>query len=266
MSVAFILAGAGLVDGDRPVGGRPWQVPEEFIPRNVRRRLSRLILQGLQVTWAASDPGADVPLVFGTANGEIETIAALLPVVLGPDPAVSPTLFHNSVHNAAPGYWAILARRLAASTTVTAGPATFEMALLEAVCRLQGGAPQVQVTAGDEAIRTASWADPGHCTRDFCGSLRLAARPPDGVPCLGVIESLDHGPPEDHGFSEDPEEVRVIDLDALPGGDRHPCASLHRVLEFLLGPPGARRLRLRRVLPGGSVLEAVFRREMGPDD
>ncbi|MBP7127026.1 beta-ketoacyl synthase chain length factor [Myxococcota bacterium] len=266
MTVAWILAGAGRIDGDRPVGGRSMGFPEEFIPKNVRRRLSRLILQALQVTFEAADPGIDAPLVFGTANGEIETIAMLLPAVLAPDPSVSPTLFHNSVHNAAPGYWAILARRLAASTTVTAGPATFEAALLEAVCRLEDGAPQVQVTAGDEAIRGALWADPEHCTQDFCGSLRLASRPPEGGRSLGAIESLRLGLPEDFPVPDGEEEVRVFDRNDLPGGASHPCGSLHPLLEFLLGPPGARRLRMRRTLANGTMLEAVFRRESGFDD
>jgi len=263
MSIAWIVAGAGLLDGERPVGERPFRVPDEFIPRNVRRRLSRLILQGLQVTFEASDPGSDVPLVFGTANGEIETIAALLPAVLAPDPAVSPTLFHNSVHNAAPGYWAILARRFAASTTVTAGPATFEAALLEAVWRLEDGAEQVQVTVGDEAIRTASWADPGHCERDFCGSLRLASRPPAGEPCLGVLESLQFDAAGDVAPRDD--ERLVIDGNRLPGGAAHPCASMHALLEFLLGPPAARRLRLHRTFADGATLQAVFHREVGRD-
>ena len=156
-----IVGAAGLLDGTRPILGEALPGDDEFIPKNVRRRISRLIAQALRVTRDAGglDASPEAPLVFATANGEINTIGAILPALMPAQPQVSPTLFHNSVHNAAPGYWAILSKRLAASTTVTMGKASFEAAMLDAWTRLADGDPEVQVTAGDEAITAAPWAD-----------------------------------------------------------------------------------------------------------
>ena len=45
---------------------------------------------------------------------------------------LSPTRFHNSVHNAPAGYWAIASGCMASTNAVSAGPATFGAGLLEA--------------------------------------------------------------------------------------------------------------------------------------
>jgi hypothetical protein len=264
----FPIPGAsGLLDGTLPVGAGALPPDDDFVPKNTRRRISRLIAQALSVTRSAggllADPAA--PLVFATANGEINTIGTILPALLADEPQVSPTLFHNSVHNAAPGYWAILARRFAAATTVTMGPATFEAALLEAWTRLQDDAPEVQVTAGDEAIATAPWADPAHCTRDFCGSLRIARDAPGPVPgrLLSVAFLPGDGPVGEAAAlaARAGAATFVDDPDLLPGGARHPCAGLHAVLAFLLQPGPEARLLLRRASPHGGRYVAVFQRD-----
>jgi len=261
-----ILGAAGVLEGTRSLLGDALPPGDDFIPKNVRRRISRLIAQVLRVTRDAggSDAPPDVPLVFATANGEINTIGAILPALLAAEPQVSPTLFHNSVHNAAPGYWAILAKRMAASTTLTMGAASFEAALLEAWARLHDGEPQVQVTVGDEAITAAPWADPAHCAADFCGSLRIA-RDTDG-PSLGHLASVAFHPA---GADVDPvalaevlEATEVLDDPAtLPGGAAHPCAGAAAVLSFLLRPGDAGRLLLARRSPAGGRYVVVVDRE-----
>ncbi len=50
---------------------------------------------------------------------------------------MSPTDFHNSVHNAAAGYWSIAAHAKLSSTSLSAGNASFAAALLEAVALVQ---------------------------------------------------------------------------------------------------------------------------------
>lgn len=49
---------------------------------------------------------------------------------------VSPTQFHNSVHNAVSGYWAIAANSPAASTSISTGDSTFSSGLLEAATQV----------------------------------------------------------------------------------------------------------------------------------
>jgi hypothetical protein len=53
-----------------------------------------------------------------------------------PAAAVSPTDFHNSVHNAATGYWSIGAHSQAASTAICAHDGSFAAGLLEAACQI----------------------------------------------------------------------------------------------------------------------------------
>ena len=45
--------------------------------------------------------------VFGSVNGDGAVVDAILEALAGPTASVSPTQFHNSVHNAAAGYWSI---------------------------------------------------------------------------------------------------------------------------------------------------------------
>ena len=60
---------------------------------------------------------------------------------LATDPtAVSPTKFHNSVHNAAAGYWTIAAGAMEPATAISAD---FAMGLLEALAQLATGADAV---------------------------------------------------------------------------------------------------------------------------
>jgi hypothetical protein len=262
-----IRGAAAILGGDRPLVGEGPLPEDDFIPKNVRRRISRLIGQVLRATKDAGglEAATDGSLVFATANGEINTIGAILPSLLADEPQVSPTLFHNSVHNAAPGYWAILAKRLAASTTITMGAASFEAAMLEAWTRLHDGEPEVQVTVGDEAITAAAWADPSHCTQDFCGSLRMVLE--DDGPLLGWLTSvalLPDGPaPFDAvALAEVLEATEIADDPAtLPGGAAHPLAGAAAVLSFLLRPGDAGRLLLARPSPAGGRYVLVFDKE-----
>ena len=52
---------------------------------------------------------------------------------------ISPTRFHNSVHNAAAGYWTIGAGCMQATTALSAYDATFAEGLLEALAQLADG-------------------------------------------------------------------------------------------------------------------------------
>ena len=63
---------------------------------------------------------------------------------LAADPrSISPTRFHNSVHNAAAGYWTIGAGCTQATTAISAHAASFAEGLVEAL---------VQLAAGEEAV------------------------------------------------------------------------------------------------------------------
>ncbi len=237
---------------------------DEFVPRNTRRRISRLIAMALFATRDAGglDAPAGAPLLFASANGEINTIGAILRSLLSDAPSVSPTAFHNSVHNAAPGYWSILAKRLAATSTISQGPLSFEFALLEAWSRMGAGEADVLVCAGDEAIESADWADPGHCTHDFCGALRLSATLGDiEAARLLAVRFLPRGGGWDAmvaGLAREfaPDAV-VVGEPHLSGAAlldaRHPMAGLACLLRFVRAPGPAGTLLLARRGPDGGI-------------
>ncbi|MBO6947514.1 MAG: beta-ketoacyl synthase chain length factor [Rhodospirillales bacterium] len=132
-------------DDMRPVlrGDEPWpegdlvlSAPDILAPRE-RRRTSpslRLALNAaVDACRMAGYPLDDVASVFGSAVGDGDVCDGILTALSRPDRLVSPTQFHNSVHNAAAGYWSIGTGNQHTSISIAAGGATFGAGLLRAV-------------------------------------------------------------------------------------------------------------------------------------
>jgi hypothetical protein len=73
-----------------------------------------------------------LPVVFASSGADGETISAILAALATPSREVSPTRFHNSVHNAPSGYWGIAVQSQEAVTSLSAYDASFAVGLLEA--------------------------------------------------------------------------------------------------------------------------------------
>ena len=71
--------------------------------------------------------------------------------LVGDPRSISPTRFHNSVHNAAAGYWTIGAGCTQATTAISAYDATFAEGLLEALVQLHAGQAAVLLVGYDGA-------------------------------------------------------------------------------------------------------------------
>jgi hypothetical protein len=83
-------------------------------------------------TAAGADPKT-LPCVFASSEGDT-AISDYMCATLAQDPkSISPTRFHNSVHNAAVGYWTIATGCHAPSIAVTAWRETWAAGLLEAL-------------------------------------------------------------------------------------------------------------------------------------
>ena len=109
--------------------------PQVLAPAE-RRRAPDTVALALEVAAAsiagAGRNAADVPCVFVSAHGDL-SINDYMCSTLATDPTVlSPTRFHNSVHNAAVGYWTIGTGCMAASNSVSAYENSFAAGLLEA--------------------------------------------------------------------------------------------------------------------------------------
>ena len=80
--------------------------------------------------------GPDLTSVFACSCGDLNVVDKILTTLTLPGKPVSPTQFHNSVHNAPAGYWSISAKSTAASTSIAAGDNTFSVGLLEAMTQV----------------------------------------------------------------------------------------------------------------------------------
>ncbi len=110
--------------------------PPEMLPASERRRAGDAIKLSMAAGLAATrDAGADASQlmsVFSSTGGDCENCHSILETLASSDRLISPTRFHNSVHNAPAGYWSIATRCTAASTSLCAYDATFTAGLLEA--------------------------------------------------------------------------------------------------------------------------------------
>ncbi len=107
----------------------------------------------LEVALAAcNDAGRDpkaLPSVFASTHGDL-AITDYMCATLAQDPrALSPTRFHNSVHNAAAGYWTIGNGCVQATTAISAYDASFAQGLLEALLQLATGSEAVLLAGYD---------------------------------------------------------------------------------------------------------------------
>lgn len=122
-----------------------------LLPANERRRATpavRLAFRVAEEAVAASAiPAQDLAGVFATAEADTSILHRICTALAEDSRAVSPTDFHNSVHNAAAGYWSIAANAKLPSVTLAAYDASFISGLIEA-CGLVGsdGDPVLLVT------------------------------------------------------------------------------------------------------------------------
>ncbi len=128
-------------------------MPSSLLPPNERRRATQIVKFALAVgteAFAASgrDP-AQTQTVFTSSGGDGDTIHAIMSTLASPVRELSPTRFHNSVHNAAAGYWSILTGSKAASSAICAHDDSFAAGLLEAAALLAAGEEAAALIAYD---------------------------------------------------------------------------------------------------------------------
>ncbi len=127
-------------------------VPPPLLPSAERRRVGKGVKVALEVGFeAVAQSGRDAATlasVFASSSGDGDNCDAICRA-LATDRMISPTRFHNSVHNAPSGYWGIAAQAHAASTSLCAFDASFAAGLIDAVAQLAGGANAVLLVAYD---------------------------------------------------------------------------------------------------------------------
>ena len=81
------------------------------------------------------DPGT-LAGVFASSGGDTPIVDQICRALRQPEKAVSPTQFHNSVHNAPAGYWSIATGSRAPSTSLAGYDGSFSAGLLEAATQV----------------------------------------------------------------------------------------------------------------------------------
>ena len=100
----------------------------------------------------AASVAPTLPTIFSSSVGEIQTTDKLCRAIARQDYPLSPTQFHNSVHNSAAGYWSMAIRNTAPMQVMSAMEDGFALALLEAWCQLQTISTRVLLVVYDETI------------------------------------------------------------------------------------------------------------------
>jgi hypothetical protein len=219
----------GWTEGERVLSGQAAYAPTpvappvpQVLPAAERRRSAQSVLWALAVAQEATANAAieasGLAAVFASCDGDGAIIHQICSALASDDRRLSPIQFHNSVHNAAAGYWSIGTRGDGPSTALCAHDASFVAGLIEAACQAATESRRVLLCAVDlpfpeplQALRpvrqgfaAALVIDPG--ASGSRARLRLAIEPaqkPDPLPagmeafagnaaaaCLPLLASL----------------------------------------------------------------------------
>jgi hypothetical protein len=138
----------------RYAGGEMPKPAADLLPPPERRRCGETARLALHVGTAAlarsGVSAADLPAVFTSSSGNGEVVHQICEALTAPEREVSPTRFHNSVHNAPAGYWSIATGSREPSTSLCVHHGSFAAGLLETALQARAGGRRVLLIAYDQ--------------------------------------------------------------------------------------------------------------------
>jgi len=154
MSTRLEVAVAGLAVWNTASGTRP---QPSILPPNERRRAPDTVAVALEVGQAAClaagrDP-AQLPAVFASTYGDLAITDYMCGTLATAPTTLSPTRFHNSVHNAAAGYWSIATGCRHPYCALGAGQYSFAAGLMAAALQVCADQSDVLLVAYDIEAR-----------------------------------------------------------------------------------------------------------------
>jgi len=180
-SVGLRAPGLGGWTSSRPIlaGAMPY-VPGELVlppldllPAAERRRTGlpvKLALSaGLDALATSGRPPEILASVFSSSGADGQVIHQICESLAAEDREVSPTRFHNSVHNAPAGYWSIALRARAPSISLCCFDSSFVAGLLEACAYCTAETEPALLVSYD-----APYPQPLHAARPITGSMGVA--------------------------------------------------------------------------------------------
>ena len=144
------LTVAGLAVWNSPQAIRPQPM---LLPPNERRRAPDTVALAVAVGQAAcANAGRDptlLPSVFASTYGDLAITDYMCATLAAAPTMLSPTRFHNSVHNAAAGYWSIATGCRQPYCALGAGGYTFAAGLFAAALQVCADETDVLLVAYD---------------------------------------------------------------------------------------------------------------------
>jgi beta-ketoacyl synthase-like protein len=167
-------ASRAVLAGGAPYRPAPTSVPSsDLLPPAERRRtglpVKLALAVGREAFLHAGREAETTATVFTASCGDGENLHDMCESLATAEREVSPTRFHNSVHNAAAGYWSIATRSREASTSLCAYDASFAAGLLEAMTQVAVEAIPVALLAYEQP-----YPEPLHRARPIGGVLAVA--------------------------------------------------------------------------------------------
>jgi hypothetical protein len=160
-----------------------------MLPAAERRRAGVPIKLALAVGQEAFLQSVRAPssaaTVFTSSGGDNDNVHAINSILATAPREVSPTRFHNSVHNAAAGYWCIAAGTHEPSTSLCAYDASFAAGLLESATQVAVDNSVVALIAYDHP-----YPEPMKSVRPIAAAFGMALilTPEQSEKSLAVIE------------------------------------------------------------------------------
>jgi hypothetical protein len=167
-------ASRAVLAGEAPYVAAPTVLTaSELLPAAERRRtgvpVKLALAAGCEAFAHAGRDAAMTATVLTSSGGDGDNVHHICETLAVAVLEVSPTRFHNSVHNAAAGYWTIATHSREPSTSLCGYDASFAAGLLEASVQIAVNAKPVALIAYDHA-----YPEPLHAARPIGGTFGAA--------------------------------------------------------------------------------------------
>ena len=146
-----------ILSGEQPYQRADFEIPPvTWLSATERRRVGKMVRLALTVgrtaVQAAYVDAGKLATVFTSSSGDGDNCDAIFTTLAATEKSerfISPTRFHNSVHNAAAGYWSIANQCMMPSTSLCAYNASFAAGLMEAYCQAMWTGEKILLISSD---------------------------------------------------------------------------------------------------------------------
>lgn len=162
------------LDGSQPYLAQQCILPSPMaLPSAERRRAGAVVKASLaageEAVLASGLDAKTLRTVFSSSSGDAVNCHEICQALASSDRLISPTRFHNSVHNSSSGYWSISTGAMATSSVLCAHDASFSAGLLEAMVQAFAEQTPVLLIAYD-----TDYPEPLHAVRPVPDSFGVA--------------------------------------------------------------------------------------------